>query len=159
MLEAILAVVDNVMLIELARQEAALALEHGDVPVGAVIELDGEIIARRHNERELLQDPTAHAEVLAIRDAAQVVGSWRLPQARLAVTLEPCLMCAGTMLSARIPHLIFGAYDPKGGACGTLYTVCDDARLNHKIATIGGVQEEACAKLLRDFFANLRSQR
>ena len=141
---------------QLAITEARAALAHGDVPVGAVVVHNGQVIASRHNERELHNDPTAHAEVLALRDAAAVLGSWRLNEATLVVTLEPCPMCAGAILAARIPRLVFGANDPKAGACGTLYNLCADARLNHETEVIPGIAAAESAKLLTDFFAAKR---
>ena len=141
---------------QLALTEARAALAHGDVPVGAVVVHNGQVIASRHNERELHNDPTAHAEVLALRDAAAVLGSWRLNEATLVVTLEPCPMCAGALLAARIPRLVFGANDPKAGACGTLYNLCADARLNHEAAVTPFVRAEESSDLLKDFFASRR---
>ena len=141
---------------DLALTEARRALEHGDVPVGAVVVVNGEVIASRHNERELTGDPTAHAEVLALRDAAAVVGSWRLENVTLFVTLEPCPMCAGAILNARVPHLVFGASDPKAGATGSLYNICADARLNHETSVQPGVRAEAAAELLTSFFVARR---
>lgn len=139
-----------------ALEEAALALEHGDVPVGAVVLVDGELVARRHNERELTGDPTAHAEVLALRDAAASLGRWRMDDAVLVVTLEPCPMCAGAALAARLPTVVFGAPDPKAGALGSLYNLGTDPRLNHEIEVVHGVQAEECAALLTTFFAARR---
>lgn len=139
-----------------ALTEAAAADAHDDVPVGAVVVRGGEIIAARHNERELTGDPTAHAEVLALRDAAAVVGSWHLTDCTLVVTLEPCLMCAGAALNSRIERLIYGAADMAAGACLSLYNVCDDPRLNHRIDVVAGVEAEACGRLLTDFFAARR---
>ncbi|MCP3990559.1 MAG: nucleoside deaminase [Actinomycetia bacterium] len=140
----------------IAIDEARLAPEHGDVPVGAVVVKDGEVLARRHNERELTGDPTAHAEVLALRDAAAAVGSWRLDGCTLAVTLEPCLMCGGALVNARIDRLVYGAADLTAGACLSLYNVCDDPRLNHQLEVVSGVEAQACGKLLTDFFTGLR---
>ncbi|MCP4222742.1 MAG: nucleoside deaminase [Actinomycetia bacterium] len=140
----------------IAIDEARLAPEHGDVPVGAVVVKDGEVLARRHNERELTGDPTAHAEVLALRDAAAAVGSWRLDGCTLAVTLEPCLMCGGALVNARINRLVYGAADLTAGACLSLYNVCDDPRLNHQLEVVSGVEAHACGKLLTDFFTGLR---
>lgn len=140
-------------LMELAIDEARLALDHGDVPVGAVVVRDGEVIARRHNERQLTGDPTAHAEVLALRDAANVVGTWRLDGCTLAVTLEPCVMCGGALVNSRIDRVVYGAADLKGGACYSLYNVCEDPRLNHRVAVTAGVRAEESARLLTDFFA------
>lgn len=140
----------------LAVAEAQAAEQHDDVPIGAVIVRDGRVIARRHNERELTGDPTAHAEVLALRDAASVVGHWRLGDCTLYVTLEPCVMCAGAVVNARVGRLVFGAADPKAGAVQSLYEVCGDARLNHRPPVLGGVLSDECGGLLRDFFARRR---
>lgn len=145
---------DEAMGIALA--EAAAAIAHGDVPVGALILHDGKVLAQRHNERELTKDPTAHAEVLAIRDAAETLGSWRLQDATLVVTLEPCPMCAGAILSSRVTRVVFGAADPKAGACGSLYNLCADPRLNHEVALTQGVRAEEAAEQLRSFFASKR---
>jgi tRNA(adenine34) deaminase len=141
---------DEVM--ALALEEAAFAVEHGDVPVGAIVVRDGVVIARRHNERELTGDPTAHAEVLALRDAAVATGSWRLDGATLVVTLEPCLMCGGALVNSRIDRVVYGAPDMKAGACYSLYNVCDDPRLNHRVDVTAGVQAEAAGALLSSFF-------
>ena len=143
-------------LMKLALAEAAHALAHDDVPVGAVVVRNGEVIASRHNERELTGDPTAHAEVLALRDAAEVVGSWRLTDCTLVVTLEPCLMCGGAAVNARLQRVVYGAADMAAGACLSLYNVCDDPRLNHRVALTPGVEAEACAQMLSDFFAARR---
>ncbi|MCY3663029.1 MAG: tRNA adenosine(34) deaminase TadA [bacterium] len=140
----------------LALDEAAAATAHGDVPVGAVVLLGGEVIARRHNERELQGDPTAHAEVLALRDAAAALGTWRLAGATLVVTLEPCPMCAGAALAARVDRIVFGAADPKAGACGSLYNLAADPRLNHEIDVADGLLAEDAARLLQEFFAARR---
>jgi tRNA(adenine34) deaminase len=139
-------------LMALALAEAKAALIHGDVPVGAVVVRGGELIASRHNERELTGDPTAHAEVLALRDAAAVVGGWRLDECTLVVTLEPCTMCAGAAINSRLKRLVYGAADMAAGACLSLYNVCDDPRINHRIELTEGVQAEQCATLLTDFF-------
>lgn len=141
----------------IALEEARLASEHGDVPVGAVVLRDGEIVARRHNERELTGDPTAHAEVLALRDAASRAGSWRLDDCTLVVTLEPCVMCAGALLNARIGRLVYGAADLKGGATASLYNVSTDPRLNHNFPTRHGVLASESAALLEDFFTARRN--
>jgi len=141
-----------------ALKEAESAVSHGDVPVGAVVLVDGEIVAARHNERELAQDPTAHAELLALRDATTSRGDWRLVDATLVVTLEPCPMCAGAALAARVRRLVFGAPDPKAGACGSLYNLCADPRLNHEIEVTAGVQRERVSDLLSTFFASQRSK-
>jgi tRNA(adenine34) deaminase len=143
-------------LIALALAEARLALDHDDVPIGALVIVDGEVVASRHNERELQHDPTAHAEVLALRDAAAKLGTWRLERATLAVTLEPCVMCAGAAHASRIERVVFGAYDIKAGALGSLYNVGADARLNQEFAVTGGVDADACAGLLTAFFAGRR---
>ena len=141
----------------LALEEAHAALAHGDVPVGAVVVgPGGEVLARRHNERELTGDPTAHAELLALRDAAARVGRWRLSDCRLFVTLEPCPMCAGAALAARIGTVVFGAPDPKAGACGSLYNLGADPRLNHDMPIVPGVRAAEAADLLRSFFAERR---
>jgi tRNA(adenine34) deaminase len=141
----------------LALQQAAAAAQHDDVPIGAVVVRDGVVIAARHNERELTGDPTAHAEVLAIRDAAHVVGHWRLLDCTLYVTLEPCVMCAGALVNARIGRVVFGATDPKAGAVVSLYEVCSDPRLNHRPPVTAGVQSDEAGALLRSFFAARRS--
>lgn len=139
-----------------ALDQARQALTHDDVPVGALVVIDGEIIARRHNERELQGDPTAHAEVLAIRDACASVGSSRLDGATLVTTLEPCPMCAGAAWLARVGRVVFGADDPKAGALGSLYNLGADPRLNHEFAVVPGIRREECATLLTDFFASKR---
>ncbi len=133
-----------------------MALSHDDVPIGAVVVRDGEIIASRHNERELTGDPTAHAEILALRDAADRLGTWRLDGCTLVVTLEPCAMCAGSAVNARIDAVVFGADDPKAGACGSLYNLGADPRLNHEFAVVPRIRAEECAALLTDFFARRR---
>jgi tRNA(adenine34) deaminase len=143
-------------LMRLALREARLALDHADVPVGAIVVHDGEVIASRHNERELHQDPSAHAETLALKDAAQRLGRWRLDDCTLVVTLEPCLACAGISVNARVQRIIFGAHDEKAGACESLYNVCADPRLNHEIPLTSGVLAEDSALLLRDFFSARR---
>jgi len=140
----------------LALEEARAATAHGDVPVGAVVVRDGDVIARRHNERELTGDPTAHAEVLALRDAAAVTGSWRLDGCTLVVTLEPCVMCGGALVNSRIDRVVYGAADLKAGACYSLYNVCDDPRLNHRVEVTAGIRAEAAGDLLSSFFAAQR---
>jgi tRNA(adenine34) deaminase len=141
----------------IALEEAATAAAAGDVPVGAVVlDADGAVLARRHNERELLGDPTAHAEVLALRDAAAATGSWRLGGATVVATLEPCPMCAGALVGARVRRLVFGAADPKAGACGSLYNLCADPRLNHEVEVVAGVEAAACAGVLSAFFRSRR---
>src|SRR5688572_14662589 len=143
-------------LMGLAIEEAHAALAHADVPIGAVIAVDGRVVARRHNERELTGDPTAHAEVLALRDAAVALGSWRLTGATMAVTLEPCPMCAGAAVNARIERLVFGARNLDAGAAGSLYQLGSDPRLNHEFTTTPDVRSHECAGLLTDFFADRR---
>ena len=140
----------------LALDQATAAAAHDDVPIGAVVIRGGQVIAARHNERELTGDPTAHAEVLAIRDAAAVVGHWRLLDCTLYVTLEPCVMCAGALVNARIGSVVFGAPDPKAGAVVSLYEICSDPRLNHRPPVTGGVRAEECGAVLRAFFASRR---
>ena len=137
----------------IALQEAAIAAEQGDVPVGAVILRHGEVIAQRHNEREQTGDPTAHAEVLALRDAAEVVGNWRLDDCTLVVTLEPCVMCAGALLNSRIGRLVYGAADLKAGATASLYNVMSDPRLNHNPPVEHGVLAHESQLMLQQFFA------
>jgi tRNA(adenine34) deaminase len=140
----------------LALREARLALEHDDVPIGAVIVAGGELLAAGHNERELRQDPTAHAEVIALREAAARIGSWRLLDCALYVTLEPCAMCAGAIVLGRIPRVIYGTADPKAGACGSVLDVLGEPRLNHRPDVAGGLLAGECAELLTEFFASRR---
>lgn len=139
--------------------EAEKALAHDDVPIGAVVVRDGEIIGRGHNERELLEDPTAHAEVLALREAAQRLGTWRVLDATLYVTLEPCAMCAGAIVLSRIPRVVYATTDPKAGAAGSVMNVLDHAALNHRPEVVGGVLAAEGAKLLVDFFRARRGVR
>jgi tRNA(adenine34) deaminase len=138
----------------LALQQARLAADHGDVPIGAVV-LDpaGAVVAAAGNQRELANDPTAHAEILVLREAAAALGSWRLTDHTLVVTLEPCTMCAGALVLARLARLVFGAYDPKAGAVASLFDVVRDPRLNHRVDIRGGILEAECGGLLTDFFA------
>jgi tRNA(adenine34) deaminase len=140
----------------LALREAEQSLEHADVPIGAVLVCDGEVLSAAHNERELRQDPTAHAEVLALRHAARALGSWRVLDSVLYVTLEPCPMCAGAIVLARVPRVVFGTDDPKAGAAGSVLNVLGDPRLNHRPEVAGGLLAEDCAALLREFFASRR---
>jgi tRNA(adenine34) deaminase len=140
----------------LAIAEAHAAADHDDVPVGAVVLLGGEVIAARHNERELTGDPTAHAEVLAMRDAAAHIGHWRLLDCTLVVTLEPCTMCAGAMVNARLGELVYGAPDPKAGASGSVFDITNADQLNHRVPVTRGVLADECGRLLRDFFARRR---
>lgn len=142
-----------------AIREAYKALEIGEVPIGAVVVRDGEIIGRGYNQRETLGDPIAHAEMLAIREAAQYLGSWRLTGTTLYVTLEPCPMCAGAIVNARISELVYGASDPKAGAVSSLMNLVQDERLNHSVGeVIAGIREQECAELLRSFFKALRQR-
>lgn len=136
---------------------AVAALDSEDVPVGALVVRDGRIIGRGCNQREKLQDPTAHAEIIAITAAAESLGQWRLDGCTLYVTLEPCAMCAGAIVLARIARVVFGAWDEKAGACGSLFEITADARLNHRAETVGGVLAEPAAELLREFFRHRRS--
>jgi tRNA(adenine34) deaminase len=140
----------------LALREADRALEHEDVPIGAVLVGDGEVVATAHNERELRQDPTAHAEIIALRDAAAAMGTWRLLDTVLYVTLEPCAMCAGAIVLARVPRVVFGASDPKAGACGSVLDILGEARLNHRPDVAGGLLAGECGGLLSAFFASRR---
>ena len=142
---------------ELALAEARRAALDGEVPVGAVALVGGVVVAARHNERERTGDPTAHAEILALRDAATGAGGWRLSDLTLVVTLEPCPMCAGALVAARVGRVVFGASDPRAGACGTLYNLCADPRLNHEVDVTGGVASAACRDLLTSFFADRRT--
>lgn len=142
----------------LAIREAERALEHDDVPIGAVVVRDGEVIGAGHNERELRQDPTAHAEILALREAARHGGSWRVLESVLYVTLEPCAMCAGAIVLARVPRVVYGTEDPKAGAAGSVLDVLAEERLNHRPDVAGGLLREECAALLRDFFAARRGR-
>ncbi len=146
----------EVQAMRLALEEAAVAGSHGDVPVGAVVLVGGEVVARAHNERELRSDPTAHAELLAVRAAAQALGTWRLEGSTVVVTLEPCPMCAGALVAARVGRVVFGAADPKAGACGSLYNLCVDPRLNHELEVAAGVLADDCGRLLQEFFAERR---
>jgi tRNA(adenine34) deaminase len=142
---------------KMALREAQRALESDEVPVGAVVVRDGKIIGKGFNQIERLQDATAHAEMIAITAAANYLQSRRLEKCTLYVTLEPCVMCAGAIVLARIPTLVFGSYDPKAGACGTLYNVVEDGRLNHVVHTIGGVCDSESEELLTKFFGKIRS--
>ena len=149
---------DDEYFMRLALREAQRAREHGDVPIGAlVVRDDGEVIAAVHNERERRQDPTAHAEILALREAAQALGSWRVLETTLYVTLEPCAMCAGAIVLARVPRVVYGASDPKAGACGSVLDVLSEPRLNHRPEVRGGVLREECGELLSAFFASRRA--
>ncbi len=150
---------DVIAAMRLALDEARRAPAHDDVPVGAVVLLGDRVVASRHNEREQRADPTAHAELLALRDAAAVLGRWRLDDCTLVVTLEPCVMCAGAVVNGRVGRLVYGATDPKAGAVGSLYDVPADARLNHRPPVTAGVLADECGDLLREFFAARRRPR
>lgn len=141
---------------DLALAEARRAVERGEVPIGAVVAIDGVVLAARHNERLSTNDPTAHAEILALRDAAAAQGSSRLDGAVLVTTLEPCPMCAGAAVMARVARVVFAAEDPKAGACGTLYNLGADPRLNHNFEVVAGIGRDESAALLKDFFAERR---
>ena len=147
---------DDVVAMGLALEEAEGALLHGDVPVGAVALVGDRVVASRHNERELTGDPTAHAEILALADAAAALGTWRLSDVTLVVTLEPCPMCAGALVAARLGRVVYGAADPKAGACGSLYNLCADPRLNHEIPITAGIRAHEAASLLTGFFGARR---
>jgi tRNA(adenine34) deaminase len=144
------------LFMRLAIREAERALEHDDVPVGAVLVAGGEVIGAGHNERELRQDPTAHAEVLALREAARHLGSWRVLESVLYVTLEPCAMCAGAIVLGRVARVVYGAADPKAGAAGSVIDVLGEPRFNHRPEVAGGLLAEGCAALLVDFFSSRR---
>ncbi len=139
-----------------AFREAEIALERNEVPVGAIIVHEGIVIGKGSNQIEMLQDPTAHAEIIAIGAAASYLECRRLDKCTMYVTLEPCTMCAGAIVLARLPVLVFGAYDPKAGACTSLYTITNDPRLNHRVHTIGGLLEDKCGSILKEFFAKQR---
>ena len=141
---------------ESALKEAEAAYKRKEVPVGAVIVHKDKIIGKGFNQTETLQDPTAHAEMIAITAAATHLGSWRLDNCTLYVTLEPCAMCAGAIVLARVPVLVFGAFDPKAGACYSLFNITNDSRLNHRVHTVGGVLESRCGALMKDFFVKAR---
>jgi tRNA(adenine34) deaminase len=140
----------------LALREAERAPEHGDIPVGAVVVREGEVIGTGHNKREVRADPTAHAEVIALRDAARTLGSWRVLDSVLYVTLEPCAMCAGAIVLARVPRVVYGTADPKAGAAGSVLNVLAEPRLNHRPRVESGLLAQECADLLRAFFASRR---
>jgi len=140
----------------LALREAERALEHDDVPIGAVVVRDGEVIGAGHNERELREDPTAHAESIALREAARQLGSWRVLDSVLYVTLEPCPMCAGAIVLARVPRVVYGTDDPKAGAAGSVMNLLDHPRLNHRPEVASGLLRDECAELLVDFFRTRR---
>lgn len=143
---------------DLALAEARKAAEEGDVPVGAVVLAGGKVVAAAGNRREADADPTAHAEIIALREAAVALGTWRLSAATLYVTLEPCPMCAGALVAARVGRLVFGCADPKAGACGSLYNLCADPRLNHEVEVVAGVREDETSRLLSEWFATRRAK-
>lgn len=143
---------------EYALKEAETAMKRDEVPVGAIVVHDGIIVGKGFNQTEMLQDPTAHAEMIAITAATTQRDSQRLDNCTLYVTLEPCAMCAGAIVLAKLPRLVFGAYDPKRGACSTLYRITEDKRLNHQVETVGGVLEERCGAILKSFFTKLRAK-
>jgi len=140
----------------LALREASRALEHDDIPVGAIVVHEGEVIGAGHNERELREDPTAHAEMIALRAAAQALGSWRVLDSVLYVTLQPCAMCAGAIVLARVPRVVFGTTDPKAGASGSVLDILAEPRLNHRPQVQSGLLAEECGDMLRAFFASRR---
>lgn len=143
---------------QLALRHAALAPAMGEIPIAAVLVHDGNVLATAHNYREISQDPTAHAEMLVIRKAAEQLGTWRLTDTTLYVTLEPCAMCAGAIILSRIPRLVFGAWDPKAGACGSVMDIPAERRLNHRVEVLGGVLEKESQALLQKFFRQLRRE-
>ena len=147
---------DDAQAMTMALDEATAALEHGDVPVGAVVVRGGEVIARRHNEREATNDPTAHAEILVLREAAQRMGNYRLTDVSVYVTVEPCLMCAGALVHARVREVVFGAAEPKTGALVSTVRVLDTPALNHRFAVVPGVREAECRELVQRFFQDRR---
>lgn len=147
---------DDYYFMERALNQAKVAYKRGEVPVGAVVVKDGKVISRGYNLRETTNDPTAHAELLAMKKASKKLNSWRLSGCTLYVTLEPCPMCSGVIVNSRIDRVVFGAYDQKAGCCTTLYHLCNDERFNHRAEILGGVMEDACAKILSDFFKEKR---
>jgi tRNA(adenine34) deaminase len=149
---------DDALFMMIALEEARTAFDKAETPVGAIVVKDGEVIARAHNLRETLQDPTAHAEIIAIKDASQKLGRWRLTDCSVYVTLEPCAMCAGAMVLARIQRLVYGASDPKSGAVGSLMNLLSDERLNHKVDVESGVLAKECGDILSDFFSSRRKK-
>ncbi|MEK6679257.1 MAG: tRNA adenosine(34) deaminase TadA [Nitrospirota bacterium] len=150
---------DDERFMQIALNEAEKAAEEGETPIGAVAVLNRKIIAKARNKREIWNDPTAHAEIIALKKTAKKLNRWRLTGLTLYVTLEPCAMCAGAMVLARIDRLVFGCTDPKAGACGTLYNILQDKRLNHQVEITTGVMEKECSALLKKFFKQLRSNR
>ena len=149
---------DDRKYMELALEEATKGLVKDEVPVGALVVHQRKIIGMGYNRREELQEPTSHAEILALREASASLGSWRLDDCTLYVTLEPCIMCTGAIIQARVPRLVFGCHDPKGGAVESLYRLCDDPRLNHSVEITSGIMKEQCARILSGFFISLRQK-
>jgi len=147
---------EDIHFMRLALEEAHLAFTEGEVPVGALVVINGTVRAKAHNLRERLNDPAAHAEIIALREAAHLMNTWRLPNTTLYVTKEPCIMCAGAMVNARLGRLVYGCKDPKGGGVNSLYTLLNDKRLNHQVEVVSGVLEEECGVLLKRFFGELR---
>ena len=143
---------------KLALDEARLAAAAGEAPIGAILVVDGTVVARAHNRREVWQDPTAHAELIAIREASAQLRAWRLVGSTLYVTMEPCAMCIGAAILARVERVVFGAWDPKSGACGSVLNIPEERRLNHRIEVVGGVLEEESRALLQEFFKGLREK-
>lgn len=150
---------DDIRWMKVALREAAKAAAKGEAPIGAVVVRDGEILGRGHNLRESKHDPTAHAEIVALRQGARRNAGWRLTGATLYVTLEPCIMCMGAILLARVERVVFGCYDPKGGAAGSLYDLSDDCRLNHRVTLVPDVLKEECSGMLTTFFSELRKRK
>jgi len=142
----------------IAIEQAKIAEDNGDVPIGAVIVHKGQIIAKAYNQREQLQDPTAHAEIIALTQAAAALGNWHLHDCTMYVTLEPCCMCAGSLVLSRMDRLVYGCHDPKAGACGSLYNIVQDDRLNHRLKITSGVLNAECSMLLQEFFQKKRKQ-
>ncbi|MDI9457635.1 MAG: tRNA adenosine(34) deaminase TadA [Dethiobacteria bacterium] len=147
----------DILYMEMALAQAREAYSCGEIPVGAILVRGDRVLAASRNRCEELKDPTAHAEILALREAGRILGGWRLPGTTLYVTLEPCPMCAGALVQARVERLVYGAVDPKGGACGALYNIVQDERLNHRLTVTGGVLKGACAALLQEFFRDRRA--
>lgn len=146
----------DIYFMRLAMKEAGLAFSEGEVPVGAVLVMDGGIVAKGHNLREKFNDPTAHAEIMVLREGARLINKWRLTDAVLYVTKEPCVMCAGAMVNARLGRLVYGCDDPKGGAVNSLYKILSDERLNHRVEVASGILEDECAEILKRFFEERR---
>lgn len=147
---------EDIYFMKMALEEAGLAYDEGEVPVGAVLVKDGKVIARSRNQRETSKDPTGHAEIIALRYGSQVEENWRLTDSTLYVTKEPCIMCAGAMVNARLGRLVYGCKDEKGGAVDSLYSILSDKRLNHQVEVVAGILEEECSEILKRFFQNHR---